>query len=298
MPEVGNSALALLQTAQPPLDTVVTTLLNELSASPTELTLVLDDYHLVDTPDLQPSVSYLLAHLPPRAHVVMSTRVDPTLPLARLRARGELVEIRAADLRFTPTETADYLNDVADLDLTPAHIAALESRTEGWIAALQLAALSLRGRDDPSAFIAAFAGDDRYIVDYLAEEVLSLQPTQVSDFLLQTSILDQLSGPLCAAVTGNTESQEMLEHLDRANLFLVPLDGTRRWYRYHHLFAEVLRSPPRATSDPRTSRTCTAAPAVGTTRPVTRRRGAALGRSRRHRPGSRPRRARCASAAT
>ena len=240
VPEVGGSALALLQTRQPSLDSVLATLINELSATPTELDLVLDDYHLIDSPDLQPSVAYLLEHLPAQVHLIISTRVDPALPLARLRVRGDLVEIRAADLRFTLTEVAAYLNDVAALELTPADIAALETRTEGWIAALQLAALSLRGRADTGAFIAAFAGDDRYIVDYLAEEVLNRQPSQVRDFLLQTSILDRLSGPLCEAVTGNTESQDMLEHLDRANLFLVPLDGTRRWYRYHHLFAEVL----------------------------------------------------------
>ena len=265
MPEVGDSALALLQTRQPSLDSVLATLINELSATPTELDLVLDDYHLIDNPDLQPSVAYLLEHLPPQVHLVISTRVDPALPLARLRARGELVEIRAADLRFTLTEVAAYLNDVAALELTPADIAALETRTEGWIAALQLAALSLRGRADAGAFIAAFAGDDRYIVDYLAEEVLDRQPPQVRDFLLQTSILDRLSGPLCEAVTGNTESQDMLEHLDRANLFLVPLDDTRRWYRYHHLFAEVLR-PTCSTDAPRRSPTSTAAPAGGTTR--------------------------------
>ena len=147
-------------------------------------------------------MAYLLEHLPPQVHLIISTRVDPALPLARLRVRGDLVEIRAADLRFTLTEVAAYLNDVAALELTPADIAALETRTEGWIAALQLAALSLRGRADTGAFIAAFAGDDRYIVDYLAEEVLNRQPSQVRDFLLQTSILDRLSGPLCEAVTG------------------------------------------------------------------------------------------------
>lgn len=187
-------------------------------------------------------MAYLLEHLPPQAHLVISTRVDPALPLARLRARGELVEVRAADLRFTLSEAAAYLNDVTSLQLTPDDVAVLETRTEGWIAALQLAALSLRGRGDATAFIAAFAGDDRYIVDYLAEEVLSRQPSNVRDFLMRTSILDRLSGPLCEAVTGNPESQAMLEHLDRANLFLVPLDGVRRWYRYHHLFAEVLRT--------------------------------------------------------
>ena len=240
VPQVGDTALALLQTRQPSLDSVLATLVNELNAAPTELTLVLDDYHLIDNQDLQPSMAYLVEHLPPQVHLVISTRVDPALPLPRLRARGDLVEIRAADLRFTLTEVAAYLNDVAALELTPADIATLETRTEGWIAALQLAALSLRGRADAAAFIAAFAGDDRYIVDYLAEEVLSRQPAHVRDFLLQTSILDRMCGPLCQAVTGNADSQAMLEHLDRANLFLVPLDGTRRWYRYHHLFAEVL----------------------------------------------------------
>jgi LuxR family maltose regulon positive regulatory protein len=240
VPGVGDSALALLATGQPPLDSILATLVNDLSAVPTELDVVLDDYHLAENGDLQPGVAYLLEHLPLQVHLVISTRVDPALPLARLRARGDLVEVRAADLRFTLSEVAAYLNDVAALELTPNDIAALETRTEGWIAALQLAALSLRGRADAAAFIAAFAGDDRYIVDFLAEEVLSRQPSGVRDFLLQTSILDRLSGPLCAAVTGNSESQAMLEHLDRANLFLVPLDSARRWYRYHHLFAEVL----------------------------------------------------------
>ena len=240
VPEVGHGALALLQSAQPPLDTVLATLVNELSTLPTELDLVLDDYHLVDDPDLQSGMTFLVEHLPPQVHLVISTRVDPALPLARLRARGDLVEVRAADLRFTLSEASAYFNDIAALELTADDIAVLDARTEGWVAALQLAALSLRGRADTTAFITAFAGDDRYIVDYLAEEVLTRQPSRVRDFLLETSVLDRLSGPLCAAVTGNTESQEMLEHLDRANLFLVPLDGTRRWYRYHHLFAEVL----------------------------------------------------------
>jgi len=241
-PKVGDSALALLQTGRPPLDGVLATLINELSAGPTALQLVLDDYHLVDGPDLQPSMAYFLDHLPPQVHLIISTRVDPALPLARLRARGELVEIRAADLRFTLAEAAAYLNDVAALELTAGDIVTLESRTEGWIAALQLAALSLRDRADAAAFIATFAGDDRYIVDYLVDEVLSRQPSPVRSFLLQTSILDRLSGPLCEAVTGTADSQHLLEHLDRANLFLVPLDSSRRWYRYHHLFAEVLRT--------------------------------------------------------
>jgi LuxR family maltose regulon positive regulatory protein len=240
VPQVGDSALALLATGQPSLDSVVATLINDLTTAATELDLVLDDYHRVENPDLEPSVTYLLEHLPQQVHLIISTRVDPALPLARLRARGELVEIRAADLRFTAPEVATFFNDVASLDLTTGDIAALETRTEGWAAALQLAALSLAGRADTGAFIAAFAGDDRYIVDYLVEEVLTRQPPQVRDFLLKTCILDRLSGPLCAAVTTNPDSQTMLEHLERANLFLVPLDATRRWYRYHHLFAEVL----------------------------------------------------------
>jgi ATP/maltotriose-dependent transcriptional regulator MalT len=173
---------------------------------------------------------------------VVSTRADPDLPLARLRARGELVEVRAADLRFTGDEVAAYLNEVIGLDLEVADIVALEGRTEGWIAALQLAALSLQGREDAAGFIAGFAGDDRYIVDYLVEEVLGRQPDAVRTFLLQTSILDRLSGSLCDAVTGTNDGRVVLEMLDRANLFVVPLDDSRQWYRYHHLFADVLRA--------------------------------------------------------
>jgi LuxR family maltose regulon positive regulatory protein len=242
VPGVGGSALELLQSGQPPIETVLTAVLNELAAVPDDLYLVLDDYHLVDGPDLQAGMTYLLEHLPPQVHLVVSTREDPTLPLARLRARGELVEVRAGDLRFTPDEAAAYLTGAMGLALTSGDVAALEGRTEGWIAALQLAALSLQGRDDVAGFIADFAGDDRYIVDYLAEEVLQRQPEHVHQFLLQTSILDRLSGPLCDAVTGQDGGKAMLESLDRANLFLVPLDDRRRWYRYHHLFADVLHT--------------------------------------------------------
>ena len=241
-PGVGASALPLLQTAQPPIETVLATVLNELDALPAELDLVLDDYHLADGPAIAADMAFLLEHLPPHVHLVISTRADPALPLARLRARGELVEVRAADLRFTLDEVAAYLNEVVGLDLDAADIAALEGRTEGWIAALQLAALSLQGRDDVSGFIAGFAGDDRYIVDYLVEEVLARQPADVRDFLLQTSILDRLSGPLCDAVTGASGGKAVLELLDRSNLFVVPLDDSRQWYRYHHLFADVLRT--------------------------------------------------------
>jgi LuxR family transcriptional regulator, maltose regulon positive regulatory protein len=242
VPGVGTSALPLLQSAQPTIETVLTTVLNELGTTPDDVYLVLDDYHLVDSPDIQAGMTFLLEHLPPRAHLVVSTREDPALPLARLRAGGELVEVRAADLRFTLEEVAAYLNDVVGLDLAAGDIAALEGRTEGWIAALQLAALSMQGRDDVAGFIAGFAGDDRYIVDYLVEEVLRRQPERVRSFLLRTSILGRLTGPLCDAVTGRDGGKAMLEALDRGNLFLVPLDDRRRWYRYHQLFADVLRA--------------------------------------------------------
>ena len=241
MPGIGADALPLLQSAQPPIETVIAAVLNELAATPNDVVLVLDDYHLVDGPDLRDGMTFLLEHLPPHVHLVISSRADPLLPLARLRARGELVEVRAADLRFTPDEVAAYLNDVTGLDLTPDDIAALEGRTEGWIAALQLAALSMQGRKDVGAFIAGFAGDDRYIVDYLVEEVLAQQTERVRTFLLRTCLLDRLNGPLCDAVTGEPGGKATLEALDRANLFLVPLDDNRHWYRYHHLFADMLQ---------------------------------------------------------
>jgi LuxR family maltose regulon positive regulatory protein len=203
--------------------------------------LVLDDYHTVDSQAAGIGMAYFLEHLPPQVHVVVSTRSDPDLPLSRWRAKGELVEIRAADLRFTPDETAAYLNDVAGLGLAAEHVTTLDQRTEGWIAALQLAALSLRDREDAAGFIERFAGDHRYIVDYLVEEVLEHQPDTLRSFLLHTAVLDRLTGPLCDAVTGRTDGSAMLLTLERANLFVVPLDDQREWYRYHHLFADVLR---------------------------------------------------------
>ena len=242
-PGIGASALSLLQEPQPPaIETVLASLLNELNALSTDIVLVLDDEHLVDARDIHGGMAFFLEHLPPRIHLVIATRADPALPLARLRGRGELVEIRAADLRFTPDEAAAYLNEVMGLDLAARDIAALEGRTEGWIAALQLAALSMQGRDDIAGFIAGFAGDDRYIVDYLVEEVLQRQPERVRSFLLQTSILSRLNGSLCDAVTAQDDGKAMLEALERGNLFLVPLDDRRRWYRYHQLFADVLRA--------------------------------------------------------
>ena len=242
VPGVGAGVLPVLQSPQPPMESVLATLLNELGAVDEGVDLVLDDYHLADGEAIAADVGFLLDHLPPQVHLVISTRADPALPLARLRARGELVELRAADLRFTLDEVAAYLNDVVGLDLAAEDVAALEGRTEGWIAALQLAALSLQGREDATGFIAGFAGDDRYVVDYLVEEVLVRQPKTVRAFLLDTSILERLSGPLCDAVTGLGDAKSVLELLERVNLFVVPLDDSRHWYRYHHLFADVLRT--------------------------------------------------------
>jgi LuxR family transcriptional regulator, maltose regulon positive regulatory protein len=221
---------------------VVTALINRLQAQPDELALVLDDYHLIDEPAIHDSLGFLLSHLPPRLHLVIASRSDPPLPLARLRAGGQLAELRAADLRFTPQEAAAFLCEVWKLDLAPEAVAALEARTEGWAVGLQLAALSLQGRPDPDAFLDAFAGTHRYVLDYLSEEVLGRLPERMQAFLLQTSILEGLSGPLCDAVTGTSDGQGMLEELERANLFLVPLDEQRRWWRLHHLFADLLRA--------------------------------------------------------
>src|SRR6201996_6495497 len=242
-PGVGQDALVMLAAPGPqPTETVLTTLLNDLSAIAGDVVLVLDDYHVIDARDVQDGMAFLLDHVPAGLHVVIAGRADPALPLARWRARGELVEIRAAALRFTPDEAATYLGETMGLTLTAQEVTVLEARTEGWIAALQLAALSMQGREDVARFIAGFAGDDRYVVDYLLEEVLQRQPDRVRAFLLQTCILGRLSGPLCDAVTGQGGGKAMLEALDRGNLFLVPLDDRRQWYRYHHLFADVLQA--------------------------------------------------------
>ena len=248
---LGESALSLLRSPQPPpIEALLGILLNEITTishePPTDsghgFVLVLDDYHVIDAQPVHSGIAFLLDHLPPQMHLIIASRSDPPLPLARLRGRGELAELRAADLRFTPDEAAAFLNDVMSLDLTAGDVATLETRTEGWIAGFQLAALSMHGREDVPEFITAFAGDDRYIVDYLVEEVLQRQPERVRSFLLQTSILDRLSGPLCDAVTGQEDGKGMLEALERGNLFLVPLDDKRHWYRYHHLFADVLQA--------------------------------------------------------
>ncbi|MEO8695883.1 MAG: LuxR C-terminal-related transcriptional regulator [Acidimicrobiales bacterium] len=242
VPGVGEEALLLLQTDPSALESVVASLINDLDACVADVVVVLDDYHVIGSTAVHESLAFLLEHLPPQVHVVVASRSDPPLPLARMRARGELLEIRAADLRFTPGEASAYFRESMGLDLSDADVDALDARTEGWIAALQLAALSLQGREDVSGFVASFTGDDRFVVDYLAEEVLERQPREVRDFLLQTSVLDRLTGPLCDAVTGGQGGTAMLEMLERINLFVVPLDDRRRWYRYHHLFADVLRA--------------------------------------------------------
>ncbi len=258
-PTIGAGLVAVLQSSQPPpTEAILTALLNDITAIPDPFVLVLDDYHLLDAKPVDIALTFLLEHLPPQMHVVIATREDPQLPLARLRARGQLTELRVADLRFTPAETAGFLTQAMGLSLSAADIATLEDRTEGWIAGLQLAALSMQGHQDVPAFIRAFAGDHQYIVDYLVEEVLQRQPEHVRSFLLQTAMLDRLSGPLCDAVLGRAPDERpktndqsspsfvlrpssfVLEELERANLFVVPLDDTRHWFRYHHLFADVL----------------------------------------------------------
>ena len=260
-PDMGAEALVMLhagwrQASLP--KAFLTSLINDLINLNANSVLVLDDYHVIESRLIHDALAYWLEHLPPHLHIILTGRTDPSLPLARLRARNQLVEIRAADLRFTPEEAASFLNQVTGLGLTPEDVAALESRTEGWIAGLQLAAIALQtqltqagslpplpstqSRSDTSSFIAAFTGSNRYVLDYLVEEVLRRQSESLQTFLLETSILEQMCGPLCDAVTGRSDSQAILELLEQSNLFTTPLDEERRWYRYHHLFAEFLHS--------------------------------------------------------
>jgi LuxR family maltose regulon positive regulatory protein len=244
---LGATVLAALQSTQPPAsEALLTSLLNEIAAIPAPFTLVLDDFHLITNQQVHKGVVFLLDHLPPPMHLIIASRADPPWPLARLRARGEISELRATDLRFTPEEAVAFLNTAMGLELSPEDVAALEERTEGWIVGLQMAAISVQGRrqapsSDVSTFIQAFTGSHRYILDYLTDEVLLQQPESVRTFLLQTAILDRLTGSLCDAVTGQGNGQEMLEQLEAANLFIIPLDDERQWYRYHHLFADLLR---------------------------------------------------------
>jgi LuxR family maltose regulon positive regulatory protein len=240
-PGVGEEALAVLRTPSPPEPAAVLTgLLNEILALSEDVVLILDDYHEIEARPVHDALQLILDHLPRRLLLVLATRMDPPLSLSRLRARGQLLELRAADLRFTGGESAAFLNEVMGLSLTIDEIAALGDRTEGWAAGLQMAALSLRGREDSAAFIEHFTGSHRYILDYLTDEVLSRQPPEVRAFLIDTSVLKRLSGPLCDAVSGRGDSQGLLEDLETANLFLIPLDDERRWFRWHHLFGTLL----------------------------------------------------------
>ena len=244
-PNIGEGVLAALQSPQPPpAESILTLLINEITALPDDVILILDDYHAVDSKPVDNALVFLLEHQPSHLHLVLATREDPQLPLARLRARGQLIELRHADLRFTLSEAADFLNQVMDLSLSTKDISALAERTEGWIAGLQLAAISMQGYDDTTSFIKSFAGSHRFVMDYLVEEVLGQQPENIQNFLLRTSILDRLCGSLCDAVLRDPSAsgQEALEYLERANLFILPLDSERRWYRYHQLFGELLRN--------------------------------------------------------
>jgi LuxR family maltose regulon positive regulatory protein len=247
IPNLGVGILDSLQSSQPPsIESVLTALLNEIATIPNHFILVLDDYYLTDAKSVDEVLTFFIEHLPPQMHLIITTREDPALPIPRLRARGQLIELRAADLRFTASEAAEFLNQVMGLGLSSEDVAALETRTEGWIAGLQLAALSMQGREDVHEFVRAFAGEHRYVVDYLVEEVLQRQPQAVRSFLLQTSILERLNGSLCDAVTDQSGGNALLEALQRGNFFLVHLDDQRHWYRYHHLFADVLRLHLRA----------------------------------------------------
>jgi LuxR family maltose regulon positive regulatory protein len=263
--DIGKGVLSALQSPQPPpAEAVLTSVINDVTALPDGMILVLDDYYLIEAQAVHDALTFLLEHLPPQMHLVIASREDPPLPLARLRARGQLTEVRATDLRFTSSEAAEFLNRVMGLGLSAEDIAALETRTEGWITGLQLAAISMQGRKDASSLIRSFSGSHHFVLDYLVEEVLRQQSESVQTFLLRTSVLDRLCGPLCDAVcsvgtassaketavlrrdadlhpTPSASGQETLEYLEHANLFIIPLDNERRWYRYHHLFADLLR---------------------------------------------------------
>ncbi len=239
---LGTGALPLLHAPQPsPLEVVLTLLLNDLATLAYDLVLVLDDYHLIENAAIHASLSFFLDRLPLQMRLIVTSRIDPLLPLARWRVKRQLAELRAEDLRFTFAEANLFFNQVMGLELSVENITALESKTEGWVAGLQLAALSLQGRTDIENFIATFTGTHRYVLDYMTEEILHRQPDHVQNFLLQTAILERLNGPLCDAVTGRSDGQAMLEQLARANLFIVPLDEQGQWYRYHRLFADLLR---------------------------------------------------------
>jgi len=258
-PDLGEAALSALQSLpQLPGEAILTSLVNEIDVLTNDLILVLDDYHLIETLSIHEAIEFLIEHLPPRMSLVIATRADPPLPIHRLRARGQMVEIRVEDLRFTREETRRYLEGLLHDQFSNHDIAALDSRIEGWIAGLQMVALSIQGRQDSHEFIETFSGSHRFIMDYLTEEIFNQQPLELQKFLLQTSILERLSGSLCDALIGPgysvpldqgdlTSAQSILEYLERANLFLLPVDNERRWYRYHQLFANLLRQRLRQT---------------------------------------------------
>ncbi|HSL29195.1 MAG TPA: LuxR C-terminal-related transcriptional regulator [Anaerolineales bacterium] len=251
-PRLGENALALLQSSQtPPLPSILTVLINEIGAFEPAFAIVLDDYHTIESQSIHQSLTFFLEHLPGNMQVLMTTRVDPPFPVARLRARNQLTEIRAHDLRFSADEAAAFLTQVMGLELSTEQVTMLEARTEGWIAGLQIAALSMQGRDDVSEFVRMFSGSHRHVLGYLADEVLNRLPKQVLDFLLYTSILDQLCGPLCDAVTGGEDGQAVLESLEHSNMFILPMDQEGKWFRYHHLFAEVLQGRLKGTQPER-----------------------------------------------
>ena len=243
-PDLGQNALKILHSAMTPsISSVLSSLINDLSAFPDSFVSVLDDYHVIKSKPIDESLTFFLDHQPPNMHLVITTREDPNISLGRLRAQGQLNEFRINDLRFTATEVSELMNTVMGLKMSSEDILSLENRTEGWAAGLKLAAISMRGKSDPAEFIRTFTGSNRYIMDYLIDEVLSQQSETIKNFLLNTSILDRLCGPLCDAVMSTPAGcgQERLESLEQANLFLIPLDNERKWYRYHNLFADLLR---------------------------------------------------------
>ncbi len=255
---MGQELIQTLKSPElPTFKYVVMELISELNARQYKdrtYILVMDDYHFITEPDIHRAMNLLIRNLPPQLRLVISTRADPPLPLARLRANGLLNELRALDLRFNRGEITAFLNSTMGLALSPEEIAAMETRTEGWAASLRMAAISMKGCPDIPAFIASFKGTQRHVFDYLTEEVLSLQTRPTRSFLMETSILERLCGPLCEAVTGQANGQAALEKLERANLFLMPVDEDRHWYRYHHLFASMLSSRLRSESNKQPAR--------------------------------------------
>ena len=241
-PACGEKILPLLHSSrQPAFEQILTVLINDLAEIEDDFVVVLDDYHLVNSQSVHDSITYLLEHIPAKMHLIIATRADPSLPLARLRGRGTMLEIGADDLRFTLEDTTSLLREMKIPEISVGDVVTLNERTEGWVAGLVMAALSMRGQKDIPAFITAFTGSQRYVMDYLVEEVLNKQSEEIRDFLLKTSILERLSGALCDAVTGNKGSQDILLNLEHSHLFIVPLDESRQWYRYEHLFADLLR---------------------------------------------------------